>query len=242
MSLKHKIEFHFFKIIRMLWFNIRYRIYPWKKSNGIFLPVFPSMGYSVLRFIDNGQYEYGEINIVKSTLEKTDTVIELGTGLGYVSAYCAKLIGNENVYTYEANSNLEKQIHLLYKKNNVYPKLIFAMLGKSLGSDNFYVSKDGFFSSSTEPIKNATRINVDVISLNDEIKKLNPTYLIMDIEGGEYEIFKLIKFNNIKKIQFELHPFILGENKILEIFSILKENGFEASKKFDFRDNYFFSR
>lgn len=226
----------------MSFYSIRYFLYPWKRIEGIDIPVKISMGYSVLRFIDNGQYESGEVTIVKNTLTTEDRVLELGTGLGFISAYCSKKIGDNKVFTYEANPAMEPMISQLYKKNNVLPVVKFAMLGREKGLKKFYVSENGFFSSSQIPLKNAKEIDVEVLPLNEVIQVIQPTYFIMDIEGGEYDVFSFIDFQTIRKIQFELHPDLLGKEKVNEIFSLLAKNGFKEEEKVESLNNFFFSR
>src|SRR5450432_4008373 len=202
--------------MRMSWFAVRYSFYKWKKIEGIYIPVRMNYGYSVLRFIDNGQYEQSEITIIKNTLKRGDVVLELGTGMGFVSAYCARQTGDENVHTYEANSSLKKIIEALYKKNKIDPTVTFSMLGEKPGTKIFYRNNNSFLASSTEKATGKKQIDtvVPVFDLNEIIKKLRPTYLMMDIEGGEYDIFNIIDFQSIKKIQFELHPGVLGSEKV----------------------------
>lgn len=242
MNITEKIQFHFLRLTRMLWFYIKYKIKPWKKINDIYIPVRPSMGYSVLRFIDNGQYESGEITIVKNTLTSEDRVLELGTGLGFISAYCSKRIGDNKVFTFEANPGMAALIKQLYLRNNVLPAVTYAILGRERGLNKFYVSDNGFFSSSQIPLKNAKEIKVEVLPLNEVIQTIKPTYFIMDIEGGEYEIFSFIDFQTIRKIQFELHPDLLDNEKVKEIFSILVKNDFKRDDRFESLNNYYFSR
>jgi len=200
------------------------------------------MGYSVLRFADKGDYELGEIEIVNDTLTHVDRVLELGTGIGFLSAFAAKRIGSDKIFTYDANYNMENDILRLYKRNNVSPTLVFSMLGEKDGKQNFYISKIGFFGSSTKKIENSKEITVDVRSLNSEIEKIKPTYLIIDIEGAEYDIFSIINFSSIRKIQFELHPHLLDEASISNIFFILASAGFVRDFKYNNRNNYFFYR
>ena len=71
---------------------------------------------------------------------------------------------------------------------------------------------------------------------------LKPNFLIMDIEGAEYDIFKIIEFQTINKIQFELHPSILGEEKCGEIFSILNKNNFLIDKSISDERNFYFEK
>lgn len=244
MSLSEKINFWFLRLFRSGYYNVRYRLNKWKKIHGVLFPVRLSYGYSVLRFIDNGQYESGEIDIISNTLASGDKVLEMGTGLGFISAFCAKKIGSPNVYTFEANPSLERNIKQLYSKNHVDPHLEFAILGKEEGKTVFYTNRNSLLASSltNTPGADMQLVEIPVKRLNEVIKRIKPTYLIMDIEGGEYEIFEAIDFQTITKIQFELHPEVLGPDKVSRIFKKLGDCSFIRDKSFASRDNYYFFR
>ncbi len=244
MSILNKISFQVFKALRMAKYSINYGRRPWAEIEGVRIPVYMHYGYSVLRFIDNGEYEHCEISIIKKTVASDDIVLELGTGIGFVSAYCAKKIGSEKVFTYEANPKLKPLIEETFSLNSVNPIAIEAMLGADLGVNNFYTQTDNFLASTNVLVDdtNVKMVSVAVLSLNEEIKKLQPSYLIMDIEGGEFEIFKIIDFQSIRKIQFELHPKVLSKDSIDFIFAKLTSNGFVKSTLFNFENNFFYER
>ncbi len=229
---------------RSIYFNIRYRLDKWVDVEGIWFPVYLEYGYDVLRFIHNGEYESGEINIIKHTLTKDDTVLELGTGLGFISAYCSKRIGSDRVYTFEANRSLEKNIRELYGRNEVVPQLEFAILGKHDGVRTFYRNKESLLASGLQEdgIRNSQAIEVREKELNSTIARIRPTYLIMDIEGGEYAVFQHIDFQTITKVQFELHPDILDKAAQTAIFEKLTDNGFVMDQSFKGLNNYYFCK
>ena len=239
-----KISFWYNKIIRSLYYNFRYRLYPWKEIEGVLFPVKLNYGYSVIRFIDNGTYEGGEIEIIKDTIAPEDIVLELGTGLGFISAFCSKKIGSDRVYTFEANPKLENSIKKLYQKNQVNPNLEFAVLGKSNEEKIFYVDQNNLLASSLKGNagNNIVRTIIRQKDINEVIKEIGPTYLIMDIEGGEYDLFMGIEFDTVKKIQFELHPLLLIETQVEEIFEVLKKNGFIKNDLLGNENNFFFEK
>ena len=212
---------------------------PWKKIEGVFLPVLFKTGFNTNRWIFNGQYECGEISIIKEKLQKEDIILEIGTGLGFLAAYCAKIAGDKNVFTYEANTKNVALIQTVFKKNKVYPTLTNAYLSIEKGIHSFPVNSKNMLGSSTL-IETDEMILIPQLNLNDEIKKINPSFLIMDIEGGEYTIFSIISFHTIQKIQFELHPKILSKEKCNHIFEILQTNGFKMDKDLSTEVNYYF--
>jgi FkbM family methyltransferase len=244
MGLYKKIEYQVLKYTRMAWYNIRYNINKWQLLEGVWVPVYLRYGYSVIRFMAANKYEEGEIGIIKETLTNSDKVLELGTGIGFVSTFCAKKIGGEKIYTFEANPSLKPSIEEIYARNNVKPNSNFALLGEGEGTKIFYQNQNSFLASSTKDglIENAVKIEIPQKDLNKTIAEIQPTYLIMDIEGGEYEVFRYISFQSIRKIQFELHPVILGPQKVKEIFDILSANNFRHDKNLLFPNNFYFTK
>ncbi len=213
----------------------------WKRVNGTWLPLDRSLGFHTLRWIINGQYESGEISIIKKTLSKEDKVLEIGSGLGFVTSYCSLIVGNNQVVSYEANPlNVEMALQV-FRKNQVSPELRNAMLGDKYGSVSFPVNRNKRLASSILTTGNEL-VEVPIEPLNEVIRQLQPTYLIMDIEGAEYDVFRILDPYTIKKIQFELHPELLGETKSMQIFRILKEHGFVKDEDCSLHPNYFFKR
>jgi len=237
----NKISFRYHKIFVFLY--IRFKFFlgnPWVLVDIVQMPLFKEIGFNTLRWIVNGQYEIGELNIVKHTIEQQDIVMEIGTGLGFISTFCAKVTSSSQVFTFEANPLNYETSKLVFEKNKVSPSMRNCFLSNEVGYIDFPVNKKNRLASST--LNNNETIQIEKIDLNNTIKKINPNYLIMDIEGSEYDIFKIIDFHTIKKIQFELHPKILDDSKCNFIFNILKSNGFEMDLLHSVEPNYFFKK
>jgi len=240
--LANAIKFHGLKWLRFTWYYLYFCIYKWKKLQGIYLPVYPRFGYSVLRFIYNETYECEELDILKFKLEKTDKVLELGTGIGFISTYCAQKIGSEKVYTFEANIFMEPVIEEVFRKNKVTPKFQVALLGNRELESQFNAQRN--FLSSSQKINDTRsgKIEVPFLDLNETIKKHVPNYLVMDIEGNEYDVFSIIDFQTIYKVQFELHPTLLNSEKVDFIFKKLADNNFIKDDRLSTEKNYYFEK
>lgn len=204
------------------------------KIKGILLSV-PENATKKLEYaLYYGYYEDKELKTVVSKIEPQDTVMELGTGLGLLSTFCAKKIGSDKVFTYEANPQLEPIIQQNYALNEVNPQLEICMLGFQLGKEKFYLSDNLWDSSKIQYSENLQAIQVNVRSFNDEIKKINPSFLIMDIEGGEYELCQYADFYNVKKLAMELHEDLIGTEKAKFVKAKLRESGFHLNKQFSY--------
>ena len=73
---------------------------------------------------------------------------------------------------------------------------------------------------------------VPTISMNEIVSNLNPSFLIIDVEGYEVELLKKYSFpNSIKKILIEFHPKKVSENEIKDLKDNIIENNFKLVAK-----------
>lgn len=225
------------RIRKLLW---HVRKPAWADNHGILLPVdHPALSEGIAREIALGDYEAREIEIVARRLEPHDVVLEAGAGLGFLSAYCAKRVGAQNVHAYEANPDLIPLIRETYAKNAVAPNLVNALLAKGEGEREFKLA--GEFWGSSAHREGGKAIRVRQVDLNAELARIRPTFLIVDIEGGEAEFFAGADLRSVRKICVETHADVLGDRALSDMLAGLFAQGFAL----DFglmRKNVFFLR
>lgn len=209
--------------LRMKWLRVRH---PIPELAGIKIPIVQHLTDNICAAIYDQYYESAELNTFRRKLAKQDIVLEVGAGIGFLSSYCSSVIGSENVFTYEANPQLEPLIRRVYSTNQVQPTLKIGVLGNQAGQTKFYVTRDFWASSLFPPAEPSEEMTVPVYDLNEEVFRINPTFLLMDIEGGEYDLIKTIDFHTIRKISAELHTDVLGQDRIDEIKAVMNGAGF----------------
>lgn len=176
--------------------------------------------------IVDGGYEAPEMHALATALRPGDTVLELGTGLGLISTLCAQRIGSQRVHTFEANPALEPRIRETWALNGVAPTLTVAMLGEQAGEHDFHVH-DAFWASSAHDAEGAVRtLRVPVLPLNEAIRRIDPSVLVMDIEGGEAELLRFADLHRIERIVAEFHERMLGRAAIDTMMTRLYGQGF----------------
>ena len=121
---------------------------------------------------------------------------------------------------------MEKYIREMFETNGVSAHLDVCLLGDTNGSASFYVSEEFWSSSTIRRTRNDVRVEVPKRVLNEDIYRINPSFSIVDIEGGEYELFQYIDFHNIKKIAIELHSRVISERKTNEVLQLLHDADF----------------
>ena len=109
------------------------------------------MSPRVERTVSRGRYEEDELRLIGQMLAPDDVVLEVGAGLGLVSAYCAKRLGSSCVFAYEANPDLEACIRETYALNKVQPTLEMCAVGADAGRVTLYRSRHLWASSVFRP-------------------------------------------------------------------------------------------
>lgn len=184
-------------------------------------------------------YEDTERNILLKILKQGYKVVELGTGLGFISLLAARICGSENVNTYEANRTIEPLIRENFRLNGIEPRLHMRAVTRDGRKLSFNATDNIISSSSFDRGVSGKALEVDSIAFSEVLSHHSPDILVMDVEGGEYELLLSGDLGATKHILVELHPHIIGQEKVDEIRDHLAAAGFVIEsndrKTFHFR-------
>ena len=150
-----------------------------------------------------------------------------------LAIHCAKKVGSDWVSTVEANPNMERGMRENFRLNAVSPKAEFYALGKSGYSAAFHLSSNFWVSSMVRAEYHSDTITIPVKPFNGKIKELKPTFLIVDIEGAEYELFQYAELETVKKMVVEVHSDVLGSDQEQRLLRRITDLGFALKKKND---------
>ena len=201
--------------------------------HGIRLRVDPGViGEAVVERILLGDYEGREARMLRMFLAPGDRVLELGAGLGFIGLLCARTVGGANVHSFEANPTMEPIIRDNYALNGPdTPNLTIGLLspepGAEAGGEAVLHVPDLFWASSMTPMAGGKAVRTPRYSLAERIAALQPTFLVMDIEGGEIDVVTALEPGPLRKIAMELHPEITGQAAIDAMTAHLRGLGFE---------------
>lgn len=182
----------------------------------------------VINAFHSGRFERDEKDILLSTLEPSDRYLEIGAGVGYTGLYAATIVScSDHVVLFEANPDMipiiETNMELNDQTLSVYNNAVIS--GES-AEVPFYITND-FWLSSTFDTKSARKITIEAQSLETTLANHQPTYLMLDVEGGEYDLLARSELtNSVRKICFEIHPQVISSNKISKIFERLFADDF----------------
>lgn len=178
---------------------------------------------------DHGYYELEELNQIDQIVQNGEIILEIGGGIGLISTLCARHTSTKSVTSYEANPNLVDYMKKVHKLNNVEVDVINAVLlpFPSAAEVDFYIRQDFWASSlNSEPWGYEKSVKVKTLDFQLELDRIKPSMLIVDIEGGEIELFSNINLDIVNKVFIEIHQDVLGRSGVKRIFDEMSARGF----------------
>lgn len=186
----------------------------------------PAISPEMRHILYFNKYEVPELEILRRTLEPTDRVLEVGGGIGFLSTFLARVCGERNVTTVEANPDLEPIIRRNHELNGVAPRLILAAATCDARSETATLFlAENFWATSTVP-REAKKTIVPTVDLNRLIDDLMPSYLILDVEGAEVGMAEALRLDGVEKLLVELHPHVTGSDAANVVVQHFVRSGF----------------
>lgn len=213
--------------LRFAWWEARRIARPYTVIRGVRVPIVRSMSLDFRNALYHGNYERAEMTALQATLEPSDVVMEFGTGMGFLSAFAARVVGSERVTTYEANPEMAPVIERTFAMNSVRPRSQIALVATTAGEAPFHVNERFYESSAVGRHDSSRTRTVTTVSVHEEMRSVAPTYLIMDVEGAERELIPVMDLSGVRKLLIEVHPDLIGEPAVEHIRRTLTARKFE---------------
>ena len=198
---------------------------------GVKLDLGSQVSPAIRRDIYASRYERGEARWLIWEIEPDDIVMEIGAGMGFLSALAALHIGSDRVFAFEANPAMIPVIQATYELNGVRPEVVNASLADREGMVRFYVEEDFVMSSVHRQSASAKALAVPQLEVNREIARIGPTFMVIDVEGAESDLVSVVEWQGVRKLIIDLHPHLYGELGAREVVSTLEAEGFEVDEK-----------
>ena len=174
-------------------------------------------------------YEEPEKILIRAALRPGDRVLEVGGGVGFISLFCAKIVGANNVLTYEANPAMQEIILENYQLNDLAPTLRVRAVTAHGGDITLFVNTN-IVSSSFYHREGGGAAIVPSDALDAVLAEWRPTVLVMDVEGAEVDILSASALAGLRALILELHPHIVGNEALVSMRGHLAKHGFRESR------------
>lgn len=180
--------------------------------------------------IEAGRYESKEATQVEKLLKAGDRILEIGSGLGFISTIAARSPLSEDVLCYEADPRLIGYIKSVHELNGVSKLTVRnAALTTNLAEQSltFYVRKDFWGSSFSKAAGDyQTTVSIPTESFNDVVQRFQPTFIICDIEGAELDLFFNASLFGVTRVLMEIHSKVLGRSGVKRLFDAMSARDF----------------
>ena len=189
---------------------------------GLTVPVSTEhMPFPILVQIAEDAYEKPELLAAKGLVKDGDCILEMGTGLGIVSALVSRMASDLKIRSFEANPNLLPHIAELHRMNGIANVTVeHGMLEPvpAQGTREFHIHRYFSEGSIRRSEMSEQTIDVPVIDFNRVVAEFEPSVLICDIEGAEEIVLPTADLSSLRALVLELHPKVMSRQGMKNVF------------------------
>lgn len=202
----------------------------YKICNGVKVAIDPMIiSGQLLDYINSGRYEREEAILIGDIVQPGERILEIGGGLGYLSALAMNTGRVGELVSYEANPKLVPIIRETWKLNGNRGECRNAVITNTSSGNkvDFYLRRDFWASSlSPEPYGYDEVVHVETVNFQELLDDFKPTMIICDIEGGEGQLFDGTRLDGVKRVFMEVHQNVLGAWGMKKLFERLLHQDF----------------
>ena len=181
------------------------------QCRGVDVPASPFLTETHLRQMSEGHYEGDKIAGALAVVRPGDRVLELGAGLGVVSAVIARSAAPARVLSFEANPALVPHIRALHALNGLENRIELRNQMLTSGPDRPGVASGA--------------------ALDEVLRAFRPDVLIVDIESGTPEFLEHARLHGIRAVVIRFHPGVYGEDGAKTCKDRLRTLGFQTDER-----------
>lgn len=190
--------------------------------------------------LKNG-WEVDEAEIILNFVKKTDVVLEVGACIGFISNLVAKIVDSENLVVVEANPEAIPLLQRNMFLNGNEFRIINGLVTKG-SKGKIYISKSKL--SSKTNMKNYDKCyDVERLDIEELLAETKANFLVMDIEGEEYDVLNGLNCEHLDKILVEFHGIKNNHDSYINIIRNIEVSGLILEKRGQNDDRvHYFSR
>lgn len=214
---------------------------------GVKLPLDPEvMSPTLIEALRTGEYERAEGKKLAKMIEPGERVLELGAGIGFLSSLVAATGQAEKIVAVEANPALIPLMRRTHALNGVGAEVVHAaVVGEKTSDTVRFTLDEDFWASSIKPKKRQYLrgfVDVPTAAIGDLIRDHGPSFLIIDIEGGETDLLPHLDLSGVRRAVMELHLKEIGHRGVAAVFDCFARQGLGYDMRFSMGGLVVFSR
>lgn len=191
----------------------------------------PAISDNLRNRILQGKYEKQEAKCIIEAGEQGDRLLEVGAGIGYISCLAGISGKFTSITCVEANPELISLIRRNHEINKVTADVINGAAVADKGAQGahaaFFIRNDFWASSmSPRPPGYSKQVEIPQICIQDLIDRIQPTFLVCDIEGGETALIPRLNLAGVSKVMIELHQRVIGRQGMKTVFDAMSSQSF----------------
>lgn len=197
----------------------------------VVIPDSPFISERLKKSFEVGNYEINEAKAMIELLKGGERILELGGGVGVVSAAIGKAKKIEAHHIVEADARLVPVMKETHRLNGVSGAEIHNCIVTSdkdqiaAGSVKFALAPSYTANSIKAVGIGRKEVEVPVVSLKDMVERAKPNVLICDIEGAEVDLLTGADLSMFNLALVELHPPIIGPDGTQAVIDAMHVNG-----------------
>jgi FkbM family methyltransferase len=183
----------------------------------------------------SGAYEEHEKRMCFDFLDASDSVVEVGGAIGFISLICQKKLGIKNYTCFEANPRTYEILKRNCELNGTQPRVWNMALAHADGHVELEVGSDFWensicYQNGSENGLKTVRVPAGTLQTLLGLVEDKVNVLIIDIEGAEQFIdFQQIP-PEVRKVVIELHPKVIGPEVTYNLVANFIGLGFRVAR------------
>lgn len=197
----------------------------------ILLPAPPQIPEMIAEVVASGGYERNEAEILLKLAQRGDRILELGGGLGFVSALMCKVKQPERYVVVEADRKLIPLIETTHRLNGLSKaELRWGLITADKEAIDRGIQRlalpENFLANSVFLTEMGhAEAEVPVLALDGLLTDVRADTLIVDIEGSEKGLFRGVDLSSVRLAVIEMHPALIGSDGVAEVVADLAAQG-----------------
>lgn len=199
------------------------------RIHGIQIPEHPVIWGNVLHCIKKGNYERSFVSLLGDALRTGDSYLELGGGIGVVSAFASKTGKCRRITTVEPSGPAIFKTHEINQVSDVSVVRAAVVPDSETNDRTDYHLARHYWANSTVRTNNTTGEvkRVPAVRLGDLLRTFSPDVLGVDIEGAEEKVLTDADLTGVRDIVLEMHSVLMGKEKSRALVRALNLKGFQ---------------